>query len=464
MQDSRMDGETCRRLLEFYRQYQEKHFAFFLKLRQRWRQDNPGRKYPGLCADIAMCNGEFKPACEQRAWSWGDGRALGLWSSLLNMDKIPDKEASLDPGRAIKINFKEEYVRYCEDINLALTDRLQKNNGLLPFVVDIETNKSSADSRNLDYAPDEKSYGHLFAVNGFFQFGMYENSADKVELAMRICRESVDAIENSRFAVEPVRLPKNLYSHGPRMILAGAIGDILKTIHYLEEQGNGKWSNLTSELVDTALSLITPILDNHYSENPSSFWEFNNQDHTKHTDDKGRVILDVGHATELAGFIAELIPFLSETGDNGKWSRQAILSAALNIHLFADELGWSAAGVMVREVDILSRIIVKDCYYRGEWLTTAQWWIVREHCATALKLFTLTGDKRCMESYYKAQRASYSHFPKEHLDGMMIRTINADTLEWLDIEPAMGAYDPMHDQRSRLRETENLELIAEKEL
>jgi len=41
----------------------------------------------------------------------------------------------------------------------------------------------------------------------------------------------------------------------------------------------------------------------------------------------------------------------------------------------------------------------------------------------------------------------------------MIQTVDPDTLEALDIAPATGNLDPMHDPHARIRETENLEIL-----
>jgi mannose/cellobiose epimerase-like protein (N-acyl-D-glucosamine 2-epimerase family) len=162
--------------------------------------------------------------------------------------------------------------------------------------------------------------------------------------------------------------------------------------------------------------------------------------------------VDPGHATECAGFLAELAAFLSEP------DRQRILDAALNIHLFADEVGYVETGVMTKYVDLDTREVLPD-YQAGSEEPTAPWWNVREHCASSLRLYTLCGDERLPETYRKAQNASYLHYPNKRIGGQMIQTIHPYTLKPLDIPPATGNLDPMHDPRARIREIESLDRI-----
>ena len=105
-----------------------------------------------------------------------------------------------------------------------------------------------------------------------------------------------------------------------------------------------------------------------------------------------------------------------------------------------------------------TREVLPD-YQAGSSEPTAPWWNVREHSAASLKLFTQTGDSRLPETYRRAQNASYLHYPNVRIGGQMIQTIHPYTLEPLDIPPATGNLDPMHDPRARIREIECLETI-----
>ena len=91
---------------------------------------------------------------------------------------------------------------------------------------------------------------------------------------------------------------------------------------------------------------------------------------------------------------------------------------------------------------------------------TAPWWNVREHAACALRLYVLTGEKALLQSYRKAQNAAYRHYPGPAIDGEMIQAVEGLTGEPLDVAPATGNLDPMHDPMARLREMECLEELG----
>ena len=90
----------------------------------------------------------------------------------------------------------------------------------------------------------------------------------------------------------------------------------------------------------------------------------------------------------------------------------------------------------------------------------APWWNVRELCAAGLRLYTLTRDERIIPSYRKAQNVSYLVYPNKRIGGQMIQMVDPFSLEPLDVAPATGNLDPMHDPRARIREIENLELLT----
>ena len=154
------------------------------------------------------------------------------------------------------------------------------------------------------------------------------------------------------------------------------------------------------------------------------------------------------------------MPFLPEQWGDAEWNRDQVLRAALAIHLFADRIGFFDSLVMPKFVDLSTGAMLPDIQAIPDGSTpTAPWFSVREHSAAALRLYTLTGDERLLSSYQKAQNASYLHYPNKRIGGQMVQTLHPLTLEALDIAPATGNLDPMHDGRSRVREMENLERI-----
>jgi hypothetical protein len=157
--------------------------------------------------------------------------------------------------------------------------------------------------------------------------------------------------------------------------------------------------------------------------------------------------------------LAELFPFLPEEWSGGRWSRAKVLQAALNIALFAAQIGFSERGVLFKYVDLNTGQPLPDVQ-AGVDYPTAPWWNVRELCAAALRLYTLTQEERLLPAYRRAQNASYLVYPNKRIGGQMIQMVDPFTLKPLDVAPATGNLDPMHDPRARMREIENLERLT----
>jgi mannose/cellobiose epimerase-like protein (N-acyl-D-glucosamine 2-epimerase family) len=143
---------------------------------------------------------------------------------------------------------------------------------------------------------------------------------------------------------------------------------------------------------------------------------------------------------------------------HGSLDRKKVIDAALAMHLFADRIGFSKKGVMYKYVDLDTGAPLPDTQaLNAGGRLTAPWWNVREHCAAALRLYTLTRDKRLLSSFQKAQRASYLFYTNRRIDGQMVQTLDPESGKALDIAPSTGNIDAMHDPRARLRETMCLE-------
>ncbi len=461
VRNSELDQESCKQLIRFYKFYQERALLFFVKLRHLWHCLNPGEKYPGLCADINPITGEFRPLEQQCGWSWGDTRGLGTWCSFLISDSIPDKEFSLDLGchGTINIRLKKEIQDYCEILYEKLLERLEHCGGILPFCVDIRTNRAVSSSTDVMLKENQPGYSNLFAIPGFFQYGFYKKDFRAVEIAWKIMENMVKAIESGTFKADHRIQPENFRTHGPRMIFIGAVVEVLKSILHYENMGITAYTHYKEPLVSSTLGFVEHLLDYYYRQNPTGFYEQLSAEGSPAVNPDGTITMDPGHATETAGFLAELVPFLSCMGA-GKWDKQAILKAALDLHFLADNKGWSSRGVMFKNVDLISgRPLADSRLGDGRMISTAPWWNVRERSAAALRLYTLTRDPRCLETYRKAQNASYLHYPNKRIDGLMVQTVDPFTLEAMDIRPATGNLDPMHDARARQREIEYLEII-----
>jgi hypothetical protein len=461
--EPRLDSATCKKLLGFYYNYHEKNLQFFLKLRTLWHKQNPGRFFPGLCANINSITGEFRPAQEQFVWSWGDGRGLGIWSSFLLAGRVPDKSVSLDLGEGDirNVNLKAALADYCDILYKSLYERSRRYGGFIPFIADIDTNRAVDDPRNPKMNPGEFSMSNLFSVNGFIQYGLLRRDSTILAFGMEMLDHMVKAIQSDNLVTEIGARSKDVSMHGSRMIALGVIGEVLKSLEVLERRGDTAFSSHKPRLIALTLPFIEFILTRHFQPDPPGFWEKNDLSGRPKPEPSGAVQVDPGHASEFSGFLAELVPFLPESWGHAKWNRKSCLEAALAIHLFAEQIGFSPKGVMFKAVDLNSGDPLPDTQTpQANGKPTAPWWNVREHCASALKLYTLTKDARLPASYQRAQNASYLYYPNKRIGGQMIQMVDPFTLEALDMAPATGNLDPMHDPRARMREIENLEKIS----
>jgi len=457
LEEPELSKPTCRKLLQFFQRFHQGNLVFFLTVRENWLRGNPDRTFPGLCANLSPITGEWRPDSEQRLWGWGDGRALGTWSSFLSNDRVPDHEVSLvlSDGHRMPANLKTALRAYVDLIHDGLMERLRLNDNRVPFAAFLETNLSDKDPRFAYWDRGEIDFCSIFASNGFIQYGLLTGKRTSFDLGVTMLEDQVRKITAADAG-------SGVQTHGPRMIVLGAIGEVLKTMQTQPLDCAFDPETLKEKLIRMALPFIDHILENHTREEPPGFWEHSDAEGNPVPDRNGHILVDPGHATECAGFLAELVPFLPDRWEDSGWNRGRVLQAALDIHLFADRIGFTDAGVMTKFADLSSGEVLPDIQAVPDGSTpTAPWFSVREHSASALRLYTLTGDRRLLRSYQRAQNASYLHYPNKRIGGQMVQTLHPHTLEVLDIAPATGNLDPMHDGRSRVREMENLELLLE---
>lgn len=450
-------------LLEFNGDYQLQALRYFAGLKRQWRRDHPGKQFPGLCAEVDSITGKFRPLEAQRAWSWGDARALGIWSYFLQKGRIPDAEEKIvqQNGQTIAVNLKRFYEEYCDQLYALLVRRFHEGNGKIPFLIDLETGKPSDDPRNLHPQENEFISTHVFAINAFFQHGLRRDNQEALQLGWRTLTESCHAAHENRFIDHLSRKRQYAHTHGPAMISTGAAVDTLKTIRVMEARGDNRFGPMKERLVAAARWAVDMTLGYHWRARSKQFSEFLDPVTKEfYVNDKGQVICDPGHTAEAIGFYAELLEFLPVTDNtNYRFNRSNMLPVLADMALFVHEHGYSEQGVMFKHIDALTGNGVADAVIGGEPYRTAPWWNVRELCAATMKLYQLTADERMWQAYVKAFNATYANYPNPALNGLMRQTLDADTLLPLPYHPATGNLDPMHSPRAREREIEALEAI-----
>lgn len=463
LQEPILDGEIIEKLIYFNRKYQSRILKYFAKIRIEFEKEHPDVNYPGLFGEVDSISGVMRPLEKQKVWSWGDCRGLGIWSYLISKGVMPDDEVEI-LGR--KLNLREFYMQYCDFIYKCLMDRYEHNGGRIPFIADILSNKASEDPENVPCSPGECEPTHVFAASGFMQYGLMRNCPESLSLGLKFLEESVDCGINFR-NVDHVTKKRNPYDgHGFAMVTLGAIVDTLKCLRYVAMPVPDTEA-LRKKLLKQGGMLTEFILSRFCDSRTGHFWEYNCKDGKPYVSQSGYLICDPGHVAEACGFIAELedlsyecnagILYLDLKSDIRKSGHVPEL---LRIMRFISDNGYSEPGVMFKNIDLLT---CKGIYDKtdalGKQYRTSPWWNVREACAASVKLYQMTGDVACLEMYRKAQNATYLNYPNEKIGGLMVQTLDADTLQPLPFHPATGNLDPMHCSRAREREIEAMEEI-----
>jgi hypothetical protein len=447
------------RLLAFNHGYQMKGFRYFAYLKLLWEKRYPGKSFPGLCAEVDSISGEMRPLREQRAWGWGDTRALGIWCYFLIKGRIPDDEVTLEvDGDAITINLRDFYSDYCRHIYRCLRERMEFCDGRIPFLADVESNRPSDDPRNLKPGKGEMTATDIFAINGFFQYGLWQNDGDSIELAERIQQECFRAGAENRFVNHLTRKRSFEHTHGVLMVGVGALVDTLKTIDLLDD----RFDALKERLVRAGRWTLDLFCGYHWDPHHRRFSEYLHPvDKTPYENANGNIVCDPGHTAEGVGFFAEYLHWLPEHEETTfRFGKNNTVEVLQEILLFVHEHGYSERGVMFKNIDLKTMRGISETIRPDVQTTTAPWWNVRECAAAAIKLYELTGDPRMWDVYTRAFNAAYQNYPNANIGRLMVQNLDANTQEPVPIAPATGNLDPMHSPRAREREIEALESLA----
>ncbi len=492
LEDARFDREILERLIDFNRKYQLRILKYFTKIKIEFEEKYPKVRYPGLFGEIDSISGIMSPLGKQKVWSWGDCRGLGIWSYLIAKNAIPDEDVEFC-GK--KLRLRVFFSDYCDFIYRCLLERYEINGGRIPFIADVLTNKASDDPANVPCASGECEPTHVFAAAAFMQYGLMRNCPESLALGLKFLDESVDCGVNFR-NVDHVTKKRNPYNgHGFAMVTLGAIVDTLKCLAHVKSHGP-ETANLKKKLLGQGRMISDFIISRFCDPGTGHFWEYNCRDGSPYINRDGYQICDPGHVAEACGFIAEFEDIAGVCADAFKIkcgfmttegglscpptrglenprsfedemhggfhepvARLGHATELLKIMRFISDNGYSKNGVMYKNIDLLTCSGIYDKVdSNGNKYRTAPWWNVREASAASVKLYQMTGDGSCLEMYRKAQNATYLNYPNENIGGLMVQTLDADTLKPLPFHPATGNLDPMHCARAREREIEAMEL------
>jgi len=447
LETTKLNQKILKELINWNRNYQNRILKYFAKIKIQFDSLFPNISYPGIFAEVDSITGKIRPLREQKVWSWCDCRGIGIWSYLLSKNVIATEEISYIK-KTVRLDcfFRE----YCDYVYHCIRERYILNNHHIPFIVDISTNKMSKESNNIFCKKGEYEPTHVFAAGGLMQYGIMSGNAESFHLGLKFLNESISCGMKFRNIDHIARRRLPIKSYGFLMITLGAIVDTIKCLNV----SNSFIFNVFKEpLLKKGLMIAEFILNNFTDIKNGYVWEFGNDDFSPYVTAEGYIICDPGHVAELCGFIAEL-EGLSETL-KGRFSKDLVkFLNFISIH------GYSKSGIMYKHIDLLTGKGIPDrINSEGKKIKTSPWWNLRECCAASIKLYELTNNLICLKIYKKAQNSVYLHFPNLKIDGLMVQTLDPETLKPLAIAPATPNIDPLHCVRSREREIEAMTIL-----
>jgi mannose/cellobiose epimerase-like protein (N-acyl-D-glucosamine 2-epimerase family) len=216
---------------------------------------------------------------------------------------------------------------------------------------------------------------------------------------------------------------------------------------------------MKEDLVKTGRWAMDMFMGYHWNRHTKTFAEYLHPVYkTPYEDDKGRIICDPGHTAEGVGFFSEFHRYLpDDDATSFRYKKDTMLPVLTDILKFVHAYGYSDNGVMYKNIDLKTMAGAADVIDDSKEYRTAPWWNIRECSAAAIRLFALTGEDVMWDIYKKSFNACYQNYPNMNIGGLMLQTLDADTMKPLPFHPATGNLDPMHSPRAREREIEALE-------
>lgn len=404
----------------------------------------PSPPYPGMFAEVDSLSGLVRPPRQQKLWTWGDCRALGMWSYLLVKGVIPNAPFHQDAP-----SLRTFFENYCDELHAHLLDRLNRNQGRLPFLAEPATQLASNDPRNHPTAPGSYEPTHVFAASAFLQYGLLRQNQDSLRLGQRFLAECLACGLAFRGINHLTGQPHPQRGHGFAMITLGAIVDTLKTLTCLPACYQPGHSTLRLQLITHGRTLASLLTQRFFNPETGVCWEYNDHHDSPYIDAHHVLLCDPGHSAEALGFMAELEALAPSTPASVSWMPRAV--AFINRHAYSD------TGLMFKNLDALSgRGLSDQRLPDGHPVRTAPWWNLRECSAASLRLYVLTGEEICLQSFTRAHRTSMQHYPSPWCPAILLQTLDADTAAPLPLHPATGNIDPLHDARATERELDAL--------
>jgi mannose/cellobiose epimerase-like protein (N-acyl-D-glucosamine 2-epimerase family) len=427
------------RLYEFIEKYRANYLRFFLDYFRANRR--PG--YRGGYFNLNSVTGQ--PYDHHCCYSWADGRSL----------------AELSISHLLDLDHRQVLKDYATHLRKALVERYELN-GYLPHAVDDATNRATDDPWNMPLNPEQSSFSHIFAMNGFFQYALIFGDERASEVGASLLDGLESALRTGEFIEGAEPRPKGDRAQGPFMIALGAIADILETLEMLHERESAEFAEKAKRFIELGRECVQYILGNHHRPEDNAFWEVS-RDGEPVRDEEGRVITDPGHTIEFTAFAARFAAFLP--ADEG----QSLLQTSRDILLWAATRGFHPTRHLIcKHIDrdtlqpiandyvesIADKVppAVAEEHFAGEtepvWIVTYPWWPLMELLAAGSILRRIDRGGEVDALMLRAVRGIFEYYQNERIDGLCYQNIGDGFFDYINVPPATPTLDLMHSHRS----------------
>ena len=326
-------------------------------------------------------------------------------------------------GACVFARFAEYFPEHGDELNAyaqhaieALETHERVNGGHFPFMANLDGTERRV---GVSCPPGFKSYSDLYAAAGFVEFGARRRDADRARRGRRIFEETVAALDANRFVTEPDPTPPDRILENPWSVALDLANECAKQIDigYLRH----------------GAALVAHLLGRYYLPEKGYYVEYITPDGRVFEDERGRRIIDPGHAIEFCGFSLEFARLAGGRAEFTALIRQIdqVIPALLKWTVRA---GWNERHPgIVKTIDAESRRPVND---------TMPWWILPETMLAVILSYERTGDPECLELYRDAHNAYFSSYMNPITSYGPFQNLSGETGQPVDIVPACKFQDP----------------------
>ncbi len=400
--------ELSRELIHSYLEYLEIRIRFLLDRFQKYQD------FPGVHTGYDSITGEDFPEQYIFPYSWINGRGVCVFTRFA--DFFPE--------------YSERLNAYALQVISSMEKHWELNNHHFPFMTNLDGTEKDM---GVKPPPGFKSYSDLYACAGFIEYGARRKDEKRLEMAKEIFMETIQALDQRKFVTEPDPTPKDYILENPWSVAVDLANEFAK---HLEDE----------KYLDIAARFITYLLDHYYIDDLGAYIEYITPDGEPFMDEKGRYIVDPGHAIEFCSFCLEFARLAAKVKRFSSLCGRINKIAPTLIH-WNIEHGWNKSypGIF-KTIDAKSFVPLND---------TMPWWILPETLLATLLAFENCKDEAFLQHYMDSHNTYFTTYMNTKTQFGPYQNIGGKTGKPVDIIPACKFQDPeFHSGKNILTVTE----------